>query len=100
MERSMKFMEQSPQKIIRFEDIKQDILNALEDRIASEKIDIKGTVSLFDGFISQPFSTKLSNSFIIGGPTIPMIMLVGDESGQIYFIALKALNIVYKGAKL
>ena len=75
--------------IIKFEDIKDDIIAALESR--SEKMGIKESISLFDGFLSQPFKMELSDSFVIGGPTVPMIMLVGNESGQIYFFALKAL---------
>ena len=75
------------QKIIKFQDVKQDILNALE----SKKIHLSEPVDLFDGFISQPFSTELSDSFTMGDSTIPMIILVGRESGQIYFIALMTL---------
>ena len=82
-------MEQDQKKIINFEDIKDRIVLELEKR--SEKLQISEPVTLVDGFLNEPFSKELSNSFVVGGPTIPMVMLVGNESGKIYFFALKAL---------
>jgi hypothetical protein len=76
-------------KIIKFEDVKEDILKQLQE--PNRKIVINEPVSLVDGFVSQPFSTGLSNSVVIGDPTIPMIMLLGNNSGQVYFFALKAI---------
>lgn len=72
--------------IIKFETVKQDIIKALE----KQKLVIAEPVSLVDGFVNQPFNMQLSNSIEIGGPTIPMIMLLGN-SGQIYLFALKAI---------
>lgn len=74
-------------KKITFDDIKSDVLFALQDKAKN----LGEPVSLIEGFISGPFSTELSNSTVLGGPTIPMVMLVGDESGRLYFFALKAL---------
>ena len=75
------------QKTIKFSDIKQRI----ESEIKARKIDFGEQVTLFDGFINQPFCRELSGSYVIGGPTVPMIILVGNKSGQLYFFALKAL---------
>lgn len=72
---------------ITFEDIKSDILLALQDKAKA----LGEPVNLVEGFISGPFSSELSNSTVLGGATIPMVMLVGKESGRIYFFALKAL---------
>jgi hypothetical protein len=74
-------------KNIKFEDIKPDVLSALRQKAKA----LGEPVSLVDGFVSSPFSTELSDSVILGGPTVPMVMLVGDESGRLYFFALKAL---------
>jgi len=74
-------------KIIKFSDIKQKI----EAQIDPQKIGIDEQVTLFDGFINQPFCRELSGSYVLGGPTVPMIMLVGNKSGRLYFFALKAL---------
>ena len=76
------------QNKIFFNEIKPKILAALQ---ANPKVEIKESVSLVDGFVSQPISMELSNSVMLGGPMIPMIMLVGNESGQIYIFALKAI---------
>lgn len=80
-------MKHNQKKIIRFDDIKEEIVNALKRR----SLKITESMTLIDGFVSEPFGKELSDSFIIGGPTIPMVMLVGEESGQVYFFALKAI---------
>jgi hypothetical protein len=77
------------QTVLKFEDMRPRIIAALKDH--SKNSGIKEEVSLVDGFVSQPFSLELSNSVILGGPMVPLIMLVGNESGQIYFFALKAI---------
>jgi len=73
---------------IKFEDYKQRITNALRGR---GNIGISEPVTLIDGFISQPLQAELTGAFVVGGPAIPMIMLVGNSSGRIYFFALKAI---------
>lgn len=77
-------------EVIKFADIKQDLVKALEEKIKSGKLKLPENVNLVDGFINQLITMELSNTFTLGGPSIPMILLVGD-SGQIYFFALKAL---------
>lgn len=79
----------SEQKVIKFEEIKDQILFELDKRAG--KIKIPEPVTLLEGFVNEPFGKELSKSFIIGGPTIPMIMLIGNDSGQVYFFALKAI---------
>lgn len=74
---------------IKFEDVKSKLLKALEERGTS--LGIKEGVTLVNGFISQPIMDEVKGAFVIGGPTIPMIAVVGNNSGRIYFFALKAL---------
>jgi hypothetical protein len=80
---------ENQQKIIRFEDVKEKILTELKNR--PNGLGIDETVSLIDGFVNQPFGKALSNSIVIGGPIIPMVMLLGKDTGRIYFFALKAI---------
>ncbi|MBX9831113.1 hypothetical protein K2X40_04090 [Candidatus Babeliales bacterium] len=81
--------EKAQDKVIKFSDIKEEITKVLNSR--SKKMGIKESVTLFDGFVRQPFNPELSSTYVIGGPTVPMIMLVGNETGQVYFFALKAV---------
>jgi hypothetical protein len=74
---------------IKFSDYKQKIIEALNKKGAS--LGVNEPVTLVDGFINQPIQNEISGSFVIGGPTIPMIMIVGKSSGRIYLFALKAL---------
>lgn len=45
--------------------------------------------TLFDGFINPNYYPQLPGKTILGGPTIPMIMFVGDLTGRIHLFALK-----------
>lgn len=74
---------------IKFSDYKKQIINALNERSAS--LGVNEPVTLVDGFVNQPIKNEISSSITIGGPTIPMIMIVGNKSGRIYLFALKFL---------
>lgn len=74
---------------IKFEDIKEDLLKALKEK--GPRLGINESVTIINGFISQPVHNEMTGAFIIGGPTIPMIAVVGDNSGRMYFFALRAL---------
>jgi len=75
-------------KPLKFSEYKEQITKALNDK--GNSLGIQEPVTLLDGFINQPIYNELTGSFVIGGPTIPMIAVVG-KSGRIYFFALKAL---------
>ena len=77
-------------KIIKFADIKDKVLNALNQKINQGTLRFAEKIEIVDGFVNQPLTMEMSNSFVLGGPSIPMILLVGN-SGQLYFFALKAL---------
>jgi hypothetical protein len=72
--------------IIYFKDVKDDILRVVDSR--SHKIPQSSV--LLDGFFNTPYQKELIESFIIGGPTVPMIAFL-CTSGQLYFFALKAI---------
>lgn len=76
-------------KLIKFNEYKDQIIAAIERN--SNLLQINEPVTLVDGFVNQPVSSELSGSFIIGGPTIPLVMLVGNTTGRVYYFALKAL---------
>jgi len=84
-------MENNQSKIIKFNDIKNDLVVSLNEKLRGNKLHLPEKVTIIDGFVNQPLSMELSGSFVIGGPAIPMIMLIGDESGRIYYFALKAI---------
>jgi hypothetical protein len=84
-------MENIQPKIIKFSEIKTRLVEALTEKLKTNKLQLTEKVTIIDGFVNQPLSMELSGSFVIGGPTIPMIMLIGNESGRIYYFALKAI---------
>jgi len=77
-------------KIIKFADIKQDLLTELNKRISEGKLKFPEKVDIVDGFLNSLITPELSGTFVLGGQSIPMVILVG-QSGQIYFFALRAL---------
>ena len=76
-------------KIIRFKDIKDRIMSELEKRM--DKTGISEKITLINGFLNEPFSKELSDALVVGGPKVPMVILVGNESGRIYLFALREL---------
>jgi hypothetical protein len=78
---------------ISFEDYKQRITDAVQAKLRAVPIAGENGFSLVDGFIMQPLSNQVSGSIIIGGPTIPLVAIVGNTSGRMYYFALKALSI-------
>lgn len=78
---------------IKFEDYKQQIVEALDRNLKSSASPFVGEngFTLIDGFFSQPFQKEMSGNFVIGGPALPMVAIVGNTTGRVYFFALKIL---------
>lgn len=74
---------------IKFSEYKQRIIDALNSR--SSQLGITEPITLVDGFVNQPLQTEFTGGLVIGGPAIPMVAVVGNNSGRIYYFALKAL---------
>lgn len=76
-----------------FNSLKKQITEALNDRFSKQGALFSGETSgftLVDGFVMQSIQDKLGGIYI-GGKSIPMVMVVGNSSGRIYYFALKAL---------
>jgi len=78
---------------IKFEDYKQRITDAIQAKLRVTPIVGENGFALVDGFIMQPLSNEVSGNIVIGGPTIPLVAIVGNTSGRMYYFALKALGI-------
>ena len=78
---------------INFNEYRERIIQALVDRGFSifNNTTNTGDFILIDQFVNQSISPQLSGNVVIGGPTLPMIMIVGARTGEIKFFALKAL---------
>lgn len=78
---------------IKFEDYKQRITDAVQVKLRAAPVTGEDGFTLVDGFIMQPLSNEVSGNIVLGGPTIPLVAIVGNTSGRIYYFALKALGI-------
>ena len=76
---------------IKFDDYKQRITDAIQAELQATPIIGENGFTLVEGFIMQPLNKEVSGNIIIGGPTIPLVAIVGNTSGRMYYFALKAL---------
>ena len=76
---------------IKFEDYKQRLTDAIQAKLREAPILGENGFTLVEGFIMQPINKELSGAMILGGPTIPLVAVVGNTSGRMYYFAVKAL---------
>ncbi len=76
---------------ISFEQYKTQIQNAIQQRIAIGVISDPQGFIIIDGFVNMPFQKEMGGAFVIGGPTVPAVAVVGKSTGQIHTFALKVL---------
>jgi hypothetical protein len=77
--------------VINFEAYKVQIQNAIQQRISTGVISDPAGFILIDGFINMPFQKEMGGAFVIGGPTVPAVAVVGKSTGVINTFALKVL---------
>jgi hypothetical protein len=82
-------MKSQKREIVNFCDVKDAIVAILEKKWQSFGIS-EEYVSIIDGFFNPTYSDILTDQIILGGPTVPMIMVVG-KTGRVYLFAYKAL---------
>lgn len=70
-----------------FEELKPRILQALQQRRIEGELT---GLTLVDGFVMQGLQDR-TNGIFIGGKSIPLVAVVGNTSGRMYYFALKAL---------
>jgi|FreactTroBogLake_1042271.scaffolds.fasta_scaffold14799_4 hypothetical protein len=73
--------------IMKFKDIQDDLIKALKPLAK----DLNEEVNLIDGFISAEFLEELNDNPVLGGPTVPMVALISEKSGRLYFYSLRML---------
>lgn len=77
-------------KEIQFADIKTEILQAL-NKLKKQDAWIFEDVALLNGIVYHSISDSISWGIVIGGKTIPMVVLIWEKTGRIYFFSLKTL---------
>ncbi len=83
--------------VINFEQYRSQIQTAIESKIKLGSISDPQGFILIDGFINMPFQKEMGGAFVIGGPTVPAVAVVGKSTGLIYSFALKVIlpNILF-----
>jgi hypothetical protein len=76
---------------VKFEDEKENIQKEIEKKISTGVIKDPGGFILIEGFINMPTQNEVGGAFVIGGPTIPTVAVVGKTTGLVYTFALKIL---------
>lgn len=78
---------------VKFEEYKKRISDAIQLKLKDAPIGGEKGFTLVEGFVMQPLSTEMSGNIMLGGPTIPLVVIVGNTSGRMYYFAVKALQI-------
>ncbi len=73
---------------MKFEEVRDKIL----EKLKSKDLKTGEGLILLEGFVNQSLAQSIGE-IVIGGPTIPMIMTIGKDTGRIYFFALNALGV-------
>jgi predicted nucleic-acid-binding Zn-ribbon protein len=78
------------------QETKQKIAKIIEEKGALKPCARCGqqNFSLLDGFTSLPLSQEVSNNVIIGGPTVPCVVIACSNCGHIEFHAIGALGLL------
>ncbi len=76
---------------IKFSEIKDDLQTALNEKLRLSLIPNESGFTLIEGFMTLPLQGEISNNVILGGPSIPVVGIVGNTSGRIYTFALKVI---------
>ncbi len=76
---------------VKFEDEKANIQKEIEKKISTGVIKDPAGFILIEGFINMPTQNEVGAAFVIGGPTIPTVAVVGKTTGLVYTFALKIL---------
>jgi hypothetical protein len=75
-----------------FNSLKSQITTALNQKFQNREAFLGETTgfTLVDGFAIQTIQDQTAG-FILGGKSVPMVIVVGNTTGRIYYFALKAL---------
>lgn len=76
---------------INFDAYKNEIQEAIQGKLATGIVKDPDGFILIDGFINMPFQKDIGGTFVLGGPTIPAVAIVGKSTGIIHTFALKVL---------
>lgn len=68
-----------------------EIQTALNVKVQAGSFHPDTLLILLEGFIYTPIQPNVGGNYIIGGPAIPMVGAVGNNTGQVYYFPLKAL---------
>lgn len=75
-----------------FNQLKNEIQTAIKSRMDSLNLPQgEAGFTLIDGFFNFPIQDQLNGSLIIGGPSVPMVAIMGNTSGRVFFFPLKVL---------
>lgn len=76
---------------VKFSEIKDKLQQELQKKLNTAQFPGEGGFTLIEGFMALPLYGEVSNNVIIGGPTLPIVGIVGNTSGRLYTFALKAI---------
>jgi hypothetical protein len=77
--------------VIQFSEYQDEILEEINKLTAKNYFRGDKNLTLIEGFVSQTITTTFGMASDEINQTIPMVMLVGLQTGRVYYLALKVL---------
>lgn len=71
---------------INFPSYQSDILEALKT-----KAGLSGNWTIMDFFVNQPIQKEISGNLTIGGPALPLVLVMNQTTGEMKYFSLKFL---------
>jgi hypothetical protein len=79
-------------KQTKFEDVQEELLKKIREKLDKNPIPNETDgFTIVGGFSYMPIHNNISGNIVIGGPTLPIVLLVGNSTGIVYTFALKVI---------
>ena len=84
--------------VLKFDDVKTQVISELNKRVPNLVCPIckSGQMVLADGFISHQINKELTNSFLIGGSTVPVVAIICKNCGHVMEFSVGVLGLLPK----
>lgn len=76
---------------IKFDTYRVQLQQIISQKYSRGEFSGEQSVALIDGFLNDPLQTSIGTGYSLGGPSLPLVAVVGATTGKVYYFALKAL---------
>ena len=71
-----------------FKKYSEDILKKLKE---NKNLTLQGNWTIMEFFVNQSIQEEISGNIVIGGPTLPLVVMMNTDTGEVKYFSLKFL---------